>query len=83
MYPHYQYRKFLDDLSGSSLQLSMVFSGVVLVVVLASLLLYLRDRISRRNFPPGPPRLPLLGNIPHLMLAGKHVLQVRFYPCEI
>jgi hypothetical protein len=83
MYPYYQYRKFLDDLSGTSLQLPMVCPGAVLLVVVVSLLLYLWDRMSRRNFPPGPPRLPLLGNIPHLMLAGKHVLQVRFYPCEI
>jgi hypothetical protein len=47
--------------------------GLVGVVVL---LLYLEDWFRRRNFPPGPIRFPPLGNMPQLLLADKHVLQV-------
>lgn len=49
---------------------------VICLAVVVLFLLYLQDRVRRRNFPPGPTRFPLLGNMPQLMLADKHILQV-------
>ncbi len=50
----------------------------VLVVVLL-VLYYLLDRIKRRNFPPGPLRFPILGNIPQFIMDDRHIAEVGTY----
>jgi hypothetical protein len=51
---------------------TIVFGLVVVLLVLY----YLLDRIKRRNFPPGPPRFPILGNIPQFIMDDRHIAEV-------
>jgi hypothetical protein len=57
----------------------IIFASCTIVlglVVVLLVLYYLLDRIKRRNFPPGPPRFPILGNIPQFIMDDRHIAEV-------
>ena len=52
---------------------------LVVVVVLLLILYQLMDMLRRRNFPPGPPRFSILGNLPQLVTTDKHIAEVTVF----